>query len=970
MSQIFISHSGNNNAEAIAIRQWLASEGWEDVFLDIDPKRGLIPGQRWQTALKKASHRCEAVILLVSPSWTNSKWCLAEFLVAKQLNKRIIGVVIEPTPFGDVPTEMTAEWQMIDLTIGERDLGMTVALPSSEQVDVTFPQRGLEQLRIGLTKLGLSANYFVWPPESDPNRSPYRGLVQLEAADAGIFFGRDGPIIACMDCLRGMRDSVSSAIMIVLGASGAGKSSFMRAGLLPRLARDSTQFLPLPVIRPGQAVISGDDGLVASLSSAFQQGGLRVSRAQIRTAIAEPVSLREMLRELFEDNGPLLGTTDNHSVGKLPTIIIPIDQAEELFWESSQETREFLNLIRNLANNDTIECITIFAIRSDSYERLQTVDGLNGLTKVPFDLGPVPRGAFNEIITGPAERLHGTPRALAIDPSLTDALLSDIDSGESKDALPLLAFTLEHLYTEHGGQGHLRLSDYTNYGRIHGSIEAAIESVLKQALADPALPNDREECLMLFRLGLIPWLAGLDPEFGQPHRRVARMSEIPSRSRSLIDLLINHRLLTTDVDTLSGQATVEPAHEAFLRQWTDLRNWLAEDASFLGVMHDVKRAAREWVNNDRGESWLAHASSRLLVAESLRDRPDLSGHLDSDDWDYLSQCRIADDKSQKLRKRNRLVISVLIFSIAILGVIWHLQDRIRYEAYRQANFRPYVLSQGEERGLEPGDSFIECKRTEKAYSPHCPEMVVVRAGSFEIGSVDVNVLDNGERRRDPSIYRSHDSARTNYDFPRQRVTINKSYAVSKFELTFDQWEVCFATGVCQHKGGSHNWGRGKRPAIGVSWNDAHDYVNWLSKLTGRKYRLLTEAEWEFAARANTDTRYPWGNEMIKGSAHCRGCGTNWQGKTAPIGQFPANAFGLHDMNGNVWEWVEDCFDEGVRSLPEDGSAVTDPECKFAIIRGGSWFDEAPRLESSHRYRDSTEGRFFATGLRIGRTLID
>ncbi|MEZ5818909.1 MAG: toll/interleukin-1 receptor domain-containing protein, partial [Hyphomicrobiaceae bacterium] len=115
MARIFISHSSANNAEAIAVKEWMAAQGWDDVFLDLDPERGLKAGDRWQEALKRAAERCELVVFLVSPEWARSKWCLAEFLLAKSLNKRIFAAIVAPTPFADLPVEMTAEWQLVDL---------------------------------------------------------------------------------------------------------------------------------------------------------------------------------------------------------------------------------------------------------------------------------------------------------------------------------------------------------------------------------------------------------------------------------------------------------------------------------------------------------------------------------------------------------------------------------------------------------------------------------------------------------------------------------------------------------------------------------------------------------------------------------------------------------------------------------------------------------------------------------------
>jgi TIR domain-containing protein len=153
VSRIFISHSSANNAEAIAVKEWMAGHGWDDVFLDLDPERGLKAGERWQEALKRAAKRCQLVIFLVSPEWTRSKWCLAEFLLAKSLDKPIFAAIVAATPFEELPVEMTAEWQLVDLTAGVRDYIRTVPLPP----DPGAP--GLSRLRRSISQTTGSIGY-------------------------------------------------------------------------------------------------------------------------------------------------------------------------------------------------------------------------------------------------------------------------------------------------------------------------------------------------------------------------------------------------------------------------------------------------------------------------------------------------------------------------------------------------------------------------------------------------------------------------------------------------------------------------------------------------------------------------------------------------------------------------------------------------------------------------------------------
>src|SRR5262249_16038271 len=149
-------------------------------------------------------------------------------------------------------------------------------------------------------------------------------------------------------------------------------------------------------------------------------------------------------------------------------------------------------------------------------------------------------------------------------------------------------------------------------------------------------------------------------------------------------------------------------------------------------------------------------------------------------------------------------------------------------------------------------------------------------------------------------------------------------------------------GACNHhRPNDEGWGRGTRPVINVSWFDATAYVKWLSAKTGQQYRLLTEAEWEYAARAGTSTAYFWGNQIGRNQANCEGCGSRWDNKQiAPVGSFPANAFGLHDMHGNVWQWVEDRYDDNYNDAPADGRTWTSAENCISentrVLRGGSW----------------------------------
>jgi formylglycine-generating enzyme required for sulfatase activity len=245
-------------------------------------------------------------------------------------------------------------------------------------------------------------------------------------------------------------------------------------------------------------------------------------------------------------------------------------------------------------------------------------------------------------------------------------------------------------------------------------------------------------------------------------------------------------------------------------------------------------------------------------------------------------------------------------------------------------------------------AFKDCTR--------CPEMVVIPAGEFTMGSPESEPFRGSEAQH--------------------RVTIAAPFAVGKFDITFDQWGACVKDGGCDnYRPDDQHWGRGRRPIIDMSWENAKTYVNWLSRKTGKTYRLLSEAEWEYAARAGTTTAYSTGKTISPRQANYDGSGdgsgpseANRQ-KTMPVGSFPANAFGLHDMHGNVSQWVEDCWhDDYTATAPVDGSAWLDGDCSGRVLRGGSWADSEVELRSAARTGEYKSNSSYNDGLRVARSL--
>ena len=225
-------------------------------------------------------------------------------------------------------------------------------------------------------------------------------------------------------------------------------------------------------------------------------------------------------------------------------------------------------------------------------------------------------------------------------------------------------------------------------------------------------------------------------------------------------------------------------------------------------------------------------------------------------------------------------------------------------------------------------------------------MTVIPAGSFMMGS--------------PDSEKGHDKDES----PQHKVTFKVPLAVAIHDVTFDQYDACVAAGACTNASEA-GWGRDNRPVINVSWQDAQDYAAWLSSMTGQTYRLLTEAEWEYAARAGSTKAYFWGDEIGQGNANCRSCGSEWDYKqTSPVGSFKPNAFGLYDMAGNVFQWVQDCYAASYENAPNDGTFLANGDCKFRVVRGGSWSNSPGNLRAASRDWSAPGDRYCSLGFRV------
>ena len=230
--------------------------------------------------------------------------------------------------------------------------------------------------------------------------------------------------------------------------------------------------------------------------------------------------------------------------------------------------------------------------------------------------------------------------------------------------------------------------------------------------------------------------------------------------------------------------------------------------------------------------------------------------------------------------------------------------------------------------------------------PACPALMSVPAGSFMMGN---NASDPSEK-------------------PAHQVSIGAPFAIGKFEVTVQQWNACADARGCQKIAQPANTAP-NAPMRDVSWDDAQQYVKWLSAASGKPYRLPTEAEWELAARGGTTTPYWWGAQMAAGKASCKDCGPPWSAeRPANVGSFAANAYGLYDTSGSVWEWVSDCWHNNFKDAPADGRSWDQPNCSVRVIRGGSWREGAAYMVASTRFRYDASVRQLQNGFRVARSL--
>ena len=568
MASVFVSHSSRDQLVTERVCERLRAAGFTALFVDFDPDQGIPAGRDWERELYAQLRRTDAVIFLATKAAVTSQWCFSEVSLARALGRPVIPLRLE------------------------REVRLPL-LGNTQWVDFSDTEAGFDRLLAGLRAAGLDpTRAYPW----DPRRSPYPGLIPFATEDAAVFFGRERETARLVELLQPTLQHGPGRFVAVVGPSGSGKSSLVCGGLLPRLSRSTTQWVPLPPLLPGPTPTRN---LAAGLARAFAERSHPRSVEELAAALEEgPAGLRQLAGELAE--------LEQNGAGRVNVLVV-IDQAEELLTRAGPvEQQAFLRLLTGALGEDSPLWV-VASVRSEFLSLAPDRAGLADAVDVSLMIEPLSRARLAEVIARPAQRA-----GLEFGPGLVERMVEDTAGG---DALPLLAYTLRELCQRAGPDGQISMAHYEDIGGVVGALQhradQLTEELRRRGHGELVVPT-------LLRLAAV---TGYD----DPIRRRVRRDSLTPEEQAVVDRFVDARLLTSNqvapahhsgelavgrqagtqhVAGTAPTATVEVAHEALLRQWPPLREAIEADRAALRRLSDLERLAADWHQGHRDESYL------------------------------------------------------------------------------------------------------------------------------------------------------------------------------------------------------------------------------------------------------------------------------------------------------------------------------------------------------------------------------
>ncbi|MDF0676805.1 MAG: SUMF1/EgtB/PvdO family nonheme iron enzyme [Nitrospira sp.] len=827
MSSIFLSHSSKDNGIAQQLKARLEQWGHRSIFLDFDPADGIPAGRDWEKELYAKLRECRAVIVLWSHASMASRWCFAEMAHAKALGKEVFPIKIDDAKVDPILTGK----QIIDAT--------------------TRWDEAYQRLEKGLLAAGLDPkDLFDW----DSRRPPYPGLPAFQEQDAAIFFGRDKEIREGLALLNRLRQFGGPRLTLMLGASGSGKSSLMRAGLLPRLKRD----LRWIVVEPFRPLKTPFDELARVLTERFSRTTQEATTTPTEVAhVRDQITWQEHETKKSVDAFlALIKTLRETSGSREATVLLMIDQCEELLTIGANEDGErFLAFLRSVLDCEDSHLLVLATLRSDFLGSFQDHPAMRGLRVEPFTVPQMEVDEFTSVIEGPA-RIAG----LELGTGLVPAMISDT---KTADALPLLAFTLRELYEGFGEDKLLTLEEYRDkLGRLDGCIARAAEAVLSaKPLSEENLSDLRNTFLSMVRIN----------DKDQYAKQPVPWKDLPASAHDVLERFVSARLLISGGD--GKGRTLEVAHEALFRAWPKLAKWIGDDLEELFVLRRAEIDAGEWEGQGYDLKYLWHADRLKQLQEIVARRGEKSikelVRRFMSPQDKLCECL----ENTSLSHQDRFTIGQFLATVGdtrpgvglnqdgLPDILWidipEVQgnlERIDHVGSKIKGFFELLLRRRSGRQTGNADNVFKVK-------------------PFRIAKYPVTNLQ----------FESFLNAEDGFGNKEWWYDVDKIDRVLKVDP---------------------RWLGANAPRENVSRYEAVAFCRWLSSRTSSKIRLPTDWEWQQAATGGDPKReYPW--EGGWDASRCNGSESRLK-RTTAVGMYPHGATqqGVLDMAGNVWEWCQ------------------------------------------------------------------